>query len=69
MTSTITVRTRDSHGRLRSRKVSRNWVQWFARKSWARITRTEFYLYGGFSNPDHVRKGTPSGWSYWRILR
>lgn len=69
MNNRMTVRSRDSEGRLRTRKVSSRWVHWFARKSWARITRTEFYLYGGFSNPDLVRKGTKTGWSYWRILR
>lgn len=34
-----------------------------------RISRAEFYAMGGFSNPNLMRKGTRSGWSYWEIHR
>lgn len=34
-----------------------------------RISRAEFWRGGGLSNPLLFRKGTKTGWSYWRILR
>lgn len=69
MTRHLTIKSFDKNGRRRKRLVSNRWTLWFARKSWARITRTEFYLAGGLSNSQLVRKGVKTGWSYWRVLR
>ena len=33
-----------------------------------KISRRSFYANGGLSNPRHFRKGTRSGWTYWRLL-
>lgn len=33
-----------------------------------RVSRRDFYRWGGLSQPDLYRKGTSSGWSYWRNL-
>ena len=34
-----------------------------------RITKKEFYRWGGFSNSDLIRKATKSGvWTYWKVV-
>lgn len=33
---------------------------------YARITRREFYAWGGFSQSDLIRVQRGSAWSYWR---
>jgi hypothetical protein len=34
----------------------------------ARISRREFYRAGGLAHLYQFRKGTASGWSYWRTV-
>jgi hypothetical protein len=40
--------------------------RWYWRIHYTRISRGLFYALGGFSNPDLHRRGTRSGWSYWK---
>ena len=39
---------------------------WYWSEVYARIRRGEFYALGGFMNPKLHRKGTRSGWTYWK---
>lgn len=39
------------------------------RRGLTKLSRNQFYRYGGFSNPNQFRKGTRTGWSYWKIER